>query len=203
MEVLKRYSLITVGCAVYATGFALFLEPVNLAAGGVSGIAVIIVHFLDMLDSGSVIFMLNLPLLITGAVVFGGKFFFGTIWATAASSGMISLFEHIMQHGNLSEDRFLCAMMGALLTGAGMGLIFRYGATTGGTDIVVRLIQRKIPHLKTGYIFLLVDSAIVITAGFVFRDAGTAVYSGISLAVNIFILNLVIYGTKHKKQHRL
>jgi len=198
LDVLKRYSVITLGCALYAAGFALFLEPAHLAAGGVSGIAVIVTHFLDAVDGGTVIFLLNLPLLIVGSAVFGGRFFFGTVWATAVSSGMISFAEHFVCHP-VGNDRYFCAVMGALLTGIGMGMIFRCQATTGGTDIVVRLIQRKIPEIKTGYIFLLVDSAVVLTAGVVFRDAGTTFFSGLALAGNTLVLNLVLYGMSKRR----
>lgn len=193
MDVLKRYIVITFGCTLYAAGFALFLEPAHLAAGGISGIAVIVTHFLESVDSGTVIFLLNLPLLIAGSIVFGGHFFFGTVWATAVSSAMISFAEHIV-YPPAADDRYFCAVMGALFTGIGMGMIFRCHATTGGTDIVVRLIQRKIPDMKTGYIFLFVDSSVVLAAGVVFRDISTTFYSGLSLAANTLVLNLLLYG---------
>lgn len=198
MDVLKRYTVITFGCALYAAGFALFLEPAHLAAGGVSGIAVIVTHFLDAVDGGTVIFLLNMPLLIAGSFVFGGRFFFGTVWATAVSSAMISYAEHFV-HPPVGDDRYFCAVMGALFTGIGMGMIFRCHATTGGTDIVVRLIQRKIPDMKTGYIFLFVDSAVVLAAGLVFRDVGTTFFSGLSLAGNTLMLNLVLYGMSKRR----
>ena len=76
-----------------------------------------------------------------------------------------------------------------------MGLIFRCNATTGGTDIVVHLIQRKMPDVKAGYIFLFVDAAVVLTAWVVFGDIGTMFYSGLALAANTLVLNLTLYGT--------
>ncbi|MGN1345547.1 MAG: YitT family protein [Eubacteriales bacterium] len=193
MDVLRRYTVITLGCALYAAGFALFLEPAHLAAGGVSGIAVLVTHFWEAVDGGTVIFLLNLPLLLVGSLVFGGRFFFGTVWATVVSSGMISLAEHFM-YAPIGDDRYFCAVMGALLTGVGMGMIFRCGATTGGTDIVVRLIQRRVPKIKTGYLFLFVDAAVVLASGVVFGDAATVVYSALSLAANTLVLNLMLYG---------
>lgn len=198
MDILKRYAVITFGCALYAAGFALFLEPAHLAAGGVSGIAVIVTHLWDTIDGGTVILLLNLPLLIVGSVVFGGRFFFGTVWAAVISSAMISFTEHFVRPA-AGDDRYFCAVMGALLTGIGMGMIFRCHATTGGTDIVVRLIQRKMPKVKTGYIFLFVDAAVVLAAGAVFRDIGTMFYSGLALAGNTMVLNLVLYGMSERR----
>ncbi len=197
MDILKRYCIITAGCALYAAGFALFLEPADLAAGGVSGIAVIVTHLWNAIDGGTVIFLLNLPLLIVGSAVFGGRFFFGTVWATTVSSAMISFAEHAV-YPPVGDDRYFCAVIGALLTGIGMGLIFRCNATTGGTDIVVHLIQRKMPDVKAGYIFLFVDAAVVLTAWAVFGDIGTMFYSGLALAANTLVLNLTLYGTKKR-----
>ena len=194
MDIFKRYIVITSGCALYAAGFALFLEPADLAAGGVSGIAVIVTHLWNAIDGGTVIFLLNLPLLLIGSYVFGGRFFFGTVWATTVSSAMISFAEHFV-FPPVGDDRYFCAIVGALLTGFGMGLIFRCNATTGGTDIVVHLIQRKMPDVKAGYIFLFVDSAVVLTAWVVFGDIGTMFYSGLALAANTLVLNLTLYGT--------
>ena len=197
MKRLKRYGVITVGCVLYAVGFALFLEPAQLAAGGVSGIAVLVTHFYSRIDGGTIIFLLNLPLLIIGSAVFGGRFFFGTIWATTISSVLISYAEHFLYIPK-GDDRYFCAVMGALLTGLGMGLIFRCHATTGGTDIVVHLIQRKIPDVKAGYIFLLVDAAVVLASGVVFESAATIFYSALALTANTLVLNLVLYGVPER-----
>ncbi|MBQ7933093.1 MAG: YitT family protein, partial [Clostridia bacterium] len=94
MNLLKCYTAISLGCLFYAVGFAFFLEPAHLSAGGVSGIALMITHYYQSLDGGTVIFLLNIPLLALGTAVSGKRFFFGTIWATAVSSGMISFCEH-------------------------------------------------------------------------------------------------------------
>ena len=197
MNVWKRYGIITFGCALFAAGFSLFLEPAGIAAGGVSGIAVIVTHLWNAVDGGTVIFLLNLPLLIVGSAVFGGRFFFGTVWATSVSSAMISFAEHFV-YPPIGCDRYLCALIGALLTGIGMALIFRCSATTGGTDIVVHLLQRKMPDVKTGYIFLFVDTAVVLAAWLVFGDTGTLFYSALALTANTLVLNLTLYGTKKR-----
>lgn len=195
MDILKRYTLITAGCALFAAGFSLFLEPADIAAGGVSGIAVIVTHLWNAIDGGTVIFLLNLPLLIVGSAVFGGRFFFGTVWATTISSVMISFAEHFV-YPPVGDDRYFCAVTGAVLTGIGMGLIFRCNATTGGTDIVVHLLQRKMPEVKTGYIFLLVDAAVVLAAWAVFGDIGTMFYSALALTANTLVLNMTLYGIR-------
>lgn len=205
MTVIKRCFMITVGCVLYAVGFALFLEPASLVAGGISGVSVLITHFLKFADGGTVIFLLNLPLLAVGIAVFGLRFFFWTIYATVTSSGMISLIEtftHTLPFlSELSNDLFFCAIAGGVLTGYGMAMIFRCHVTTGGTDIIVRLIRLRLPNVKEGYIFLIADSAVVIASGFVFHDISTAIYSGIALIANSLMLNAVLYGVSNKTGH--
>ncbi len=194
MNLLKCYTAISLGCVFYAVGFAFFLEPAHLAAGGVSGIALMITHFHRHLDVGTVIFLLNLPLLTIGTAISGKHFFFGTIWATVVSSGMISFFEQWFPLPFVSYDQYTCAVLGALLTGVGMGLIFRFHATTGGTDILVHLIQKKFPQTKTGYLFLLIDTVIILASGFVFRDVTVVLFSGLTLLGNSLVINLILYG---------
>lgn len=194
MKLLKRYGIISLGCILFAAGFAFFLEPGELAPGGVSGIAVLLLHYFPSLDSGTVIFLINLPLLITGAILFGGRFFFGTIWATILSSAVISTLTHLFPDP-ITGDPLCSALAGAVLVGFGLGLVFRENATTGGTDIVVRMIQRKVPHLQTGNIFLIVDSTVILLSGLVFREFEIMIYSGISLYVSMMFFRYVYqYG---------
>lgn len=198
MNVIKQYFLITVGCALYAVGFAFFLEPAHLAAGGVSGIALLITHFLKSADDGAVILLLNLPLLLIGTVVFGFRFFSGTIFATVISSAMISYAERFSGI-SFGDNPIFCAVIGGLLTGYGMAIIFRRHATTGGTDIIVRLLKQRFLGVKEGYIFLFADSVVVIASGIVFRDIKTAIYSGLALLTNAVTMNIALYGIGRSK----
>ncbi len=189
----RRYFLITLGCVLFALGFSLFIEPASLAPGGVSGIVVILSHFVDKIDSGLFFLLLNLPLLIIGAFVFGVKFFIGTVYATLVSSTVMSLFGALFP-APLSDDKFCLSLAGAVLTGTGLGLVFREGATTGGTDIIARLIQKKYPYLRIGYIFIILDSAIVLCSGIVFRDINTIIYSAFAVTASSLVFNYVLYG---------
>ena len=198
MKFIKRYGIISLGCVIFALGFALFLKPAEIAPGGVSGVAILISHFYPSIDSGIVILMLNIPLLISGAIILGGKFFVGTIWATFFSSVCISFFERILNN-TLTDDIFCASLLGALFLGIGLGLVFRENATTGGTDIAVRLIQKRLPHMKSGNIFLIIDSVVVIMSGVIHGDIRTATYSGLSLGLSMFVFNYVLYGGMRAK----
>ena len=107
---------LTVGCIVYAFGFSTMISPNNLAPGGVTGIAVIIRNFLPMISTGVIVLAINIPLLIIGTIVFGKKFFAGTVYATVVSSGLMSLIEYLIEKGHtwlvLSDDLLLCSLAG-------------------------------------------------------------------------------------------
>jgi len=194
---LLRYAGITFGCLLFAIGFELFIKPAGLAPGGVSGIAVIISHYFPNINSGAVMFLINLPLLIVGVAVFGGGFFLGTVWASIVTSIFVVVAELFHRTG-VQHDMYMSAVVGAVFTGIGMGIVFRKQATTGGTDIIVRLIQNKTPNIRGGYIFLAVDSLIVLMSGIVFRDIENVIYSALCLAINSFVFNAVFYYRKSR-----
>ena len=198
MNFIKRYSMISLGAIIFALGFALFLSPAEISPGGVSGIVILITHFYPDIDSGLLILMFNVPLLIAGTLILGGKFLAGTIWATVFSSIAISVFERLIP-APPTDDIFCSALLGAIFLGVGLGLVFRENATTGGTDIAVRLIQKRIPHIKTGHIFLMLDSAVVIASGIVHRDIRSATYSGLALGISMVVFNYVLYGGMRAK----
>ena len=193
MKLVRRYFFITLGCLIFALGFSLFLSPQNIAPGGVSGLAVIISHFFPYFPNGLYILTMNIPLLIIGAVCFGFRFFIGTFWASVISSLFAAFIEYFVPFP-LSNDIFCCALTGGLIMGCGLGIVFRENVTTGGTDIIVKLVQQKIPHIKSGNIFVIIDSFIVILSGITFRDIDTAIYSGVALIISMFAFNYVLYG---------
>lgn len=192
---IKKYAVITAACVAYALGYACFLSPNRLAPGGASGLAVALGEFLPF-DKGLMILCLNLPLLVAGALVFGRRFFFSTIYATVVSSLFISAASLLPSFFRpLTEDLLTAGLAGGALTAVGMGFIFREGATTGGTDILVRLIQRRVPHLRAGAVFMAVDSCIVALSAVVFGDVDLALYAAVALFVNTRTFDAVLYGT--------
>ncbi len=198
MNFIKRYGIISLGCVIFALGFALFLSPLEISPGGVSGIVILITHYFPSVDSGLLILFFNVPLLIFGSIILGGRFLTGTVWATVFSSLAISVLERIIPKP-VTDDIFCATLLGAVFLGVGLGLVFRENATTGGTDIAVRLIQKRIPHIKSGTIFLMLDSAVVIMSGIVHRDIRSATYSGLALALSMVVFNYVLYGGMRAK----
>ncbi len=190
-ENLKDFILITAGSLIFAAGISMFLDPNNLAPGGVSGIAIIINHFVP-LNAGTIIIIINVPIMILGVVKFGFRFLWTTIYAVALSSGAMEILDRTV--GSLTSNLLLAAVAGGALQAIGIGLVFRGGATTGGTDIIVRIMRQRYRYIRTGTLFLIVDSMIIAASGIVFKDLDIALYAALALTVYMMVFNSVLYG---------
>lgn len=186
----KKYLVITCGTLLYSAGISLLLDPNNLAPGGVSGISIILSK-LTPITTGTWILFINIPLLFIGFFKFGSRMMVPTIYATVLSSAFTNLW---MVFAPLSEDLLVSALLGSLCTGTGIGLVFRAGATTGGMDIVVKLLRRKYPYLKSGTLFFILDMTVVIISGFLFRNLTVAVYAGMAVLLNSRVMDGILYG---------
>jgi len=184
------------GAFVYAIGVAFFLNPHGIAPGGLTGVSVIVNHFFPNINTGIMILLLNIPLMIAGLIRFGREFLVSTIWSTVTSSLLISGMEDIMSHFDLllTQDKFLAALAGGALMGVGMGIIFRQGGTTGGSDIVVKFLRQKYRHLKAGVLFIIIDSTIVAASAIVYRDIDMGLLAGVTVGVSSYVFNNVLYG---------
>lgn len=187
---LKKYLTILLGALFYAAGIALFLNPNDLAPGGVTGIAILLNRFIDV-ETGTLILLLNIPIILIGIWKFGWKFIISTIY----SLGMISVLTNLMEYvGPLTEDRMLAAIVGAVLVGTGIGIVFKAGSTTGGIDIIIKIIKQKFPHKKTGSLFLIFDSVVIAAAGVVFGTIEASIYASIATFVTMYTMDTVLYG---------
>ncbi|MBR5780214.1 MAG: YitT family protein [Clostridia bacterium] len=189
----KNYTLITVGCVLFAAGVSIFLEPNQLASGGVSGLGIILNSFIDFIPVGMWSIIFNIPIMICGVWKLGAKILVPTFYALAVSSGVMTLFELFCPP--ITYNPMLACVCGGALVAAGVGLVFRGGATTAGTDIIVKLLRLKYRHISTGAIFLFADGLVCLTSGFVFNNFENALYAAISLFIQMFVLNMVLYGS--------
>lgn len=190
MLVLKKYITIFTGTIFYAAGIALFLNPNDLAPGGVTGIAILLNRFTPV-ETGSLILLLNIPIILLGLWRFGWKFIFSTVYTLCLISAFVNGMEYI---GPLTDDRMLAAIVGGVLVGIGIGIVFKAGSTTGGIDIIIKIVKKKFPHKKTGSLFLVFDSAVIIAAGVVFGTIEAAVYASIATLVTMYTMDAVLYG---------
>ncbi len=190
-----KYPVILAASLLYAAAIALFLDPNQLAPGGVSGIA-IIVNRLTRLPTGTLILLMNVPLLALGMWKLGWKFVLSTLVAVVSSSVFTDL---LAPYGPVTREPLLAACAGGALLSLGMGLLFKMGATSGGTDILIRVIKLKYKHLKTGSLFLATDCCVIAASAIVFGDIDLALYAAIATIVSSFCLDLVLYGRDEAK----
>lgn len=191
----KKYIVITVAAFVYALGVSLFIDPNNIAPGGVTGISVILSRVLPI-STGTLIMLLNIPILLYAIWKFGIGFTVSTIYATA----LISAFTNILSSFPAATyDRLLAAIAGGILSAVSIGVIFKAGATSGGMDIIVKALRLKFPHLKTGNLFFIADAFVVTLSGIVFRNVDAALYAAITVSCTSFALDVVLYGRDEAK----
>lgn len=185
-----NYIIITVFSLTYAAGISLFLDPNNLAPGGVSGISIMLSR-LTPLPTGTWIILLNVPILALGLWKFGLKFLISTIYCTVVSS----LFTNILSPiGALTDDKLLAALAGGTIMAVSLGMVFKAGATTGGVDIIVKVLRLRYKHLKTGNLYLMIDAIVVTLSGIMFRNLEIALYAAVTIFVNSVVLDTVLYG---------
>lgn len=189
-EALFKYLMISAGCVIYAAAVALLLDPNQLAPGGVVGISVILNRLVG-LPTGTVMLCINIPLLILGIWKLGLKFFFSTVYATVFSSIVTNI---LAPYGPITTDLLLGSVFGAVLLAVGMAIVFKAGATTGGTDIIVRLLKLKYKHVETGKLFFCTDLIVVSASIIVFRDISTGLYALLSIMVFAIVFDIVLYG---------
>lgn len=193
-KTLKRrgidYLWITVAAAIYSVSVSLFLDPNSLAPGGVTGIAIIL-NRITGLETGTWMFAVNIPILVMGMWKFGWRFILSTLYCTLLMSGFTNFLAPL---GALTRDPLLAALAGGSLMAVSLGMVFKAGATSGGTDIIIKLLRLRLPHLKTGLLFLLTDAVIVTASAFVFKDIDTALYAGLVVFINSVLLDVVLYG---------
>lgn len=192
---ITRIVIILIASAIMGAGISLFTAPGGLVPGGVSGIAIIISR-LTGIKVGTLSFIINIPLLVIAYIKFGRKFFADTLFALAASSVAINIFAEFPP---VTSDIMACALSGGALISLGLGIIMRCGSTTGGSDIVVKLIKQRYTYVKTGELFMVLDSAVAITSGFVFGNWYAVIYSMLTIVVSAFTLNIVLYGSDEAK----
>ncbi|MDE5666650.1 MAG: YitT family protein [Clostridia bacterium] len=198
LKIFKSFLVITLGCIIYALGVALLLDQHKIAPGGVTGIAIIINEILPIETdiTGILIIAINVPLFILGAIFFGKKFTIYTVYATVVSSLFIQLWDLVITDLSLLNTNGLLipALIGGAMFGIGLGLIFRMDSSTGGTDIIVKILRKKFRYVKTGVISLIIDIVIMGAAFAVFQDFELACYTLIAIVVFTIFFDLVLYG---------
>ena len=185
---MKKYATIVLGVLLVAFAISVFYTPNKIVSGGVSGISTILYHTLKI-QPGISFAVINVVLLALAWKYLGFVFVKDTILGAALLSLFVQVFTHIPP---LTTDVLLASIFGAIFYGAGVGLTLIEGASTGGTDILSRLVQKGFPHVKIGNILMVVDALVILLSLIVFRTINLALYGMLALFVASFSINLLI-----------
>lgn len=196
---IREYIFITIGIILVAAGIHFFLVPSNLAVGGVSGLAIVINKYIPILSVGLLMFIMNIILFIVAFIVIGPGFGAKTIYASLGLSGIMLFLEKIFPNTKpVAGDLLLVLLFGILTSGIGMAIVFNQDASTGGTDIIAKIIN-KFFHVDMGKALLMSDFIITLFAGLTF-GAEAGMYALLGVIINGFVIDGVIDGLNICKQ---
>ena len=184
------------GSTIFALGFSLFLEPNDINTGGISGLAQALGHILGIQNVGILSVLLNLPLFLVGGFRVGKRFFAGSLLGALVSGFMIDVFSMISIG---TQDTLVSGIYGGVLCGMGIGVVFAAGTSTGGSDIIVRLLKQRYRNVPIGIISTAFDACVVILTGIVFRDISRALFSGVVVFITGRVMDVVVYRFDYSK----
>lgn len=190
-----RYFILTAAAFIYAIAISLFLDPNDIAPGGVTGVSILVNRFVP-LPVGTVNLLLNVPIVALGLWKFGWRFVASTMYTLAMTTVFINT---LSPFGAVTDDLLIAAVLGGALIGVSLAYVFKAGATTGGADIIVKVMRTKWQHIKTNMLFLAFDSMVIVASWIVFRDLTVAFYAGIAVAVDSVVMDRVLYGSDEAK----
>jgi uncharacterized membrane-anchored protein YitT (DUF2179 family) len=186
------YIMIIIGSLIMAIGLMLFLLPNKVSAGGVSGISTILYHLFN-LPAGVTMLAMNIPLFIIGVRVFGRKFGAKTLWGIIWISLFSDFIDVVLKIPPFTTDPILATLYGGLLLGVGLGIIMKGRGTTGGSDIIARILNKYF-HLSLGMSFMIIDTVIIISMGIIFKNIDLILFCLISLAISSKVVDMLVEG---------
>lgn len=193
----KSYAVITLGSILYALAYNIFYAPNLVAMGGLTGLGQVLNAIIPALPVGTTVFVMNVPLFFLGWKFIGGHLLVSSLYAMTFSSFAIDVMDMIYQFPPM--DTMLAAIFGGALLGAGIGLVFSKGATTGGTDLIARLLKLKFAWLPMGTLVLIPDFIVIVLAAIAFGKVESALYGIVSLFVTTKVMDTVLYGLDSSK----
>ncbi len=191
-RVFWNYLLITLGAGVYALAFAWCYDPNHIGFGGVTGLAQIANRFVEALPIGGVVIVLNIPLFLLGWRLLGGRVLVSSLYAMACSSLMIDVLNGLFTFEPM--EPMLAAVIGGVLLGVGLGLVFLQSATTGGTDLLARLLKLKFGWLPMGKLLLCIDLVVIVAVAGAFQSLESGLYGLIGLYISTLVMDKMLYG---------
>ena len=198
---LKEYAIVTIGVILVAIGIQYFFAPNNIAGGGLSGLALIINYYIPKLSIGTIIFLGNLILFAISFIVIGGDFGLKTIYASFMLSIVIEFMDKILKSTALTTNLLAAVIFGTLVTAIGLAIVFAINASTGGTDILAKILN-KYTTFNIGISLLIVDLFVAIVGGFTF-GLEKGIYSLLVIVLNGLLIDRVIEKIEKNRKNKL
>ena len=186
---------IILGSTLVALSINMFFLRLKIAPGGVSGLSTVL-HYITNIPVGTIVILLNIPLFVMGILEFGKKFLLKTIFSTVYMSIFLNYTSFLPQ---ITEDMFLASVFGGSIMGLGLALVFKRGATTGGTDIAAKVVIKHFSMFQISEQLFCIDALVVLTAMIVFKDFDIGLYSIISILVSAKVIDIVFEGVGFSK----
>lgn len=188
---LKDFGLITVGILLVAISVAYFFEPNNIAAGGITGLAIVINHYIPFISVGPLVLIMDSVLFVIALIVIGGKFGAKTIYSSVLLSTSMWIMQTFLPF-NFTNDLMLATIFGTLISAGGMAIVFNANASTGGTDIIAKILN-KFFHFNIGRSLLMVDFLVTLLGAITF-GINIGLYGLLSVIVNGIVIDKIIAG---------
>lgn len=185
-----------IGCTLYAVAINFFNVPNRISQGGFSGLAIVI-NYLTDLPVGAINLALNIPILLIALKFIGKKFVFKTLWVTVLLSVIIDLVALIPYE--YTSDTLLASIFSGALLGAGVALVAARGSTTGGTDVLSKLLRLAFPHISYGKLVMFSDMVVIAISAIVFRSIESALYAAVVIFVSSKVIDYILYGMAKSK----
>lgn len=191
-ESLKDYLFIFVGVFLVALSLEYFFIPNNIAAGGLTGLAIVINHYMPAISTGPLVFIMDLFLFVIGFIFLGKNFGVKTIVSSFSLAGMMTFIENFLEPKAVTNDLMLAAIFGTLITAIGMAIVFNANASTGGTDTIAKILN-KFFHIDIGKSLLAVDFIVTLLGAITF-GINIGLYGLLSVIINGIAIDKVIEG---------
>lgn len=201
LKSIKEYTIITIGVILVAFGIQYFYAPNDIAGGGLSGLALVINHYVPVLSIGTIIFIGNLILFIISFILIGGDFGLKTIYGSFALSIAIDIMDKVFHSTALTNNLLVAVIVGTLIIGCGLAIVFAVNGSTGGTDILAKILNKYVTF-NIGISLLIVDLFVAIIGGFTFGlDKG--LYSLVAIVINGLLVDKVIEKIEKNRDSKL
>lgn len=188
MKKIKSHLIMLLGSAISGVAVSLFLNPNKIVNGGVSGISAILLHTMNV-PPGITFVVINFLLLLAGSKILGIKFIIKTIYGAGLLTVFVQLFSYFPP---ITDDVLLSALFGGVIFGIGIGMIFITGATTGGSDVLGRIFQKKFPTISIGNLLLIIDGVIILISFFIFKEVDLALIGVLALFMTSYSIDILI-----------